>query len=369
MTILHMVDSGGFYGAEVVILSLIAHQRQRGHDARLVSIGTPGELDKPVETVAAERGLPVERVRMRPGPNPMGAWQLRALARRRGAAVVHSHGYKSNILFGFLPKRLRGARLVSTVHGYTHGSGLMAAYEWLDVRALRRSDAVVLVHAGMLADPALASLQHHRLRIIENGLPDADLVGATPDPAIVEFCGRGPLVGAVGRLSTEKGFDGLIRAFAQLRPSTHLLILGEGPERERLTRLADTVGVSSRVLMPGFVPARSYLSHFDIFVLPSHTEGLPISLLEAMAAGRPIVATRVGGVPQLLAEGAHGRLVPPGDEARLVSNLRSLLTDPVEAGRLGAAARTRSLDFSHERMGDSYMDLYADVVGTQRRAG
>lgn len=362
MTILHLVDSGGVYGAEVVILSLITHQRRRGHDARLVSIGTPGEAEKPLEAAAEARGLPVERVRMRPGANPAGALQLWRLARERGAAVVHSHGYKPDILCGFVPRRFRGACLVATLHGYTHGSRLMAAYQWLDRKALRRCDAVVLVHHGMLTDPTFASLHRDRLRVIENGLPDADPDGPAPDAGIIEFCRRGPVVGAVGRLSAEKGFDGLVRALARLPAATRLVVLGEGPERARLAGLAASLGAEDRLLMPGFVPARSYLPHFDVFALPSHTEGLPISLLEAMAAGRPIVASRVGGIPYVLDDGRAGRLVPPGDEAALVTALSELLGDPSAAGRLGAAALGRSRDFSTDAMGDGYLALYADVI-------
>jgi glycosyltransferase involved in cell wall biosynthesis len=367
MRILHFVDSGGLYGAEVVLLSLATVQQRLGHSPALVSIGSASSGEKPIEHEAARRGIPVHAVRMTDGPNLPGALRLMDLARSQRADVLHSHGYKPDILLGLLPKRFRTAPLVATVHGYTHGQGLdrMRLYKWLDLRALRRFDRVVLVHSGMRAIPGIDKLDASRVRVIENGLPDPDPMGSSAalDPRLVAFC-QGTVVGAVGRLSPEKGFDRLIEAFSQLvagGSKAKLVILGEGPERGTLERAVAERGLTGRVLMPGFVDGPRHLSLFSVFALPSLTEGLPISLLEAMRAGVPVVATRVGAVPAVLGDEC-GLLVEQDDVTGLARALERVLTNAPLAADLVRASASRVRAFSSDRMVARYSDAYAELI-------
>lgn len=368
MRILHFVDSEGLYGAEAVLLELVRHQQRKGHQTAIVSIGAPSCGEKALEREARQRGLSVHPVRMMNGPNLRGAADLIALARREGADILHSHGYKTNILLGFLPRWMRGRPLVSTIHGYTHGQGFdrMRLYQWLDARAVRRCDAVVLVHRGMLTNPSLAGFDHRRLQVVENGIADADgFAGGQVDARIIKFCERGPVIGAIGRLSPEKGLDRLIAAFGSLVRSGldgRLLILGEGPLRPALEHQAAELGLTDRILMPGFVDGRRHLSFLNVFVLPSLSEGLPICLLEAMRAGVPIVASRVGGVPGVLEDGKCGLLVDPGDVEGMARAIREVLTSDVLARNLLRDAQTAVRAFSSERMTDRYLEVYANLL-------
>lgn len=372
MRILHIIDSGGMYGAEAVLLELAAGQERLGHPASIASIGIHGCSNKPLEVAAERRGLTVHRVRMADGPNPSGGWGLIQLARRERVDILHSHGYKSDILLGFVPSRLRRLPLVSTVHGFTSTGGVsrLALYRWLDLRALRRCDRVVLVHHGMTQGMGFDRLGDPRWRVIENGISHDAVIPPADDDPIVQFCRcGGPVVGAVGRLSPEKGFHHLLVAFQRLveaGSNARLIILGEGPERRRLERMVAKAELNARILLPGFADARRYLPLFNVFVLPSLTEGLPIALLEAMHAGVPIVASRTGGVPAVLEGGACGILVQPGDVVDLSAALEGMLADRAGAVALAGRARLAVRErYSSARMVDQYVELYSELIDRQ----
>ncbi len=376
MRIMHVIDSGGLYGAEAILLSLMLEQEKQGLAPTLCSIGVPGEPDKPMEAEAENRRLHVLRLRMTPGPNPLGAWRLARSARRSGADIVHSHGYKGNILLGFAPRSLTGAPLVATLHGYTHaeGWGRMRLYQWADRRALERVDRVVLVHRGMLADPKLARRRDGRWCVIENGVPPADGDAPPPDENIARFCRGGFTIGAVGRLSREKGFGFLLDALADLLRGgfeARLVILGEGPERPALERRIAALQLGPRVLLPGYVaPLRSYLSLFGVFVQASLTEGLPVSLLQAMQQRVPIVATAVGGTADVLQQGRGGVLAPPADPAALERGIRSIAEGAALARALtDASFEEVATHYSSARMAAEYLDLYQQVLRLPRFAG
>lgn len=336
MKILHIIDSGGLYGAEVMLLNLVVEQLRQGMEPVIASIGNPCCGEKPLEAEARRRGMQVETFRMRPGLNIAGAFKILRFARREGVDILHSHGYKGNILFGMIPKRLRVIPVIATLHGWTCTGGCdrMRLYEWLDRISLRFIDAVVVVNSAMREKVRLKGLH-----VVDNGIPlDGGDIPCRPedekcqvDPEIAEFCSDGFTIGAIGRLSPEKGYDSLLEAVkevAETNPEIRLVILGEGAERGVLEEQIKRLGLEQRVLMPGYVAdARRNMSLFNVFVLSSLTEGLPIVILEAMQAGVPIVATRVGGVPDVLSGGAAGILVSSGDIRALADAIRKVLRD------------------------------------------
>lgn len=338
LSILHVIDSGGFFGAESVLVELVDEQRKQGINAVVCSIGLPGENEKPLERALKSRGIPFWSVRMKAGFNFVGAYRILRRAQSAGVNILHSHGYKSDILFGFMPRALRRMPLVTTLHGWTYMGGLnkMAIYTWLDAISLRFMDGVVIVSEGMLNRSELKERNLHHLRVIENGIPLALPVIADGDPVagkLNEMRRAGPLIGSIGRLSKEKGFDVLLRAFSLIKkenPGIQLALLGSGPCGEELKALAAELGVESSVWFAGYVEnAGRYIPLLNVYINSSFTEGMPITLLEAMRARCPIVASNVGGIPQLIEHDIGGLLCRPGDPAQL----SGLILDMLRSGR------------------------------------
>jgi glycosyltransferase involved in cell wall biosynthesis len=196
--------------------------------------------------------------------------------------------------------------------------------------------------------------------VLENGV-DLDRFFAVPP--LSERSPDAPLIGAVANLRPVKGLDVLVRAMAQVRrthPAAVCRIAGEGESRGDLRRLADELDVATALELPGsFADIPGFLSRLDVAVLSSRAEGMSNALLEYMAAGRPIVATCVGANPELIADGMHGLLVPPDDDAALAAAIRRLLVDREYARRLGSAARERATrDFGRAAMVERFEDFY-----------
>jgi glycosyltransferase involved in cell wall biosynthesis len=201
-----------------------------------------------------------------------------------------------------------------------------------------------------------AELRAGSLRVIHNGVPDLPPTRGAP-------LASGPLVGSLGRLDEQKGYDVLVRALAAL-PGVTAVLVGDGPERSRLERLAGDVGVGDRLVVTGWKEdARAYLSSFDVFVLPSRYEAFPLSILEAMLAELPVVASDVGGVSEAVVDGQTGLLVPVEDPEALAGAIRAAL-EPATRERLGRRGRERALArFSVSAMVDAYEALYDEVRG------
>lgn len=303
LKILHIIDSGGLYGAEVMLLNLAREQQLSGMTPVIGSIGECGIPDKALEIAANRVGIPVKTFRMKPGLSIQGIRKVLSYCHTNGFHLMHCHGYKGNILFGFLPKRIRKIPIITTLHGWTSKPGFSKKYiyEWLDARSLQFFDAVVLVNKNMLHHPRLPKISPKKIFVANNGIPEQQDVDMVLDQELVDFCKEGFILGSIGRYSGEKGFDILLKAlqaFCNRGLNVKLLLIGEGSLRARLTALATTLGIEKSVLFTGYRDrAEAYMHLMNVYVISSFTEGLPITLLEAMKAKRPIVATTVGGSP------------------------------------------------------------------------
>ena len=378
MRILHLIDSGGVYGAERILLYLAREQQRCGDEPFLGSIGRPGAGGTALEDLAQAWGVPVVPIRIAPKPTPGVVRTLLAHARALNVDVMHSHGYKANILLGPVPRRVRGP-MISTLHGWTGAPRFSALwlYERLDHWAIRRIDAVVAVTRSMLSLPVLKRVAPARRHLIENGIPSleirlADLkasaVAALP-VALTDPTSCVPTLIAIGRLSPEKAFGNLIDAVAIARATGaadfKLVIAGEGPERAALTAKIASLGLQEAVLLPGYLEgAERLLQHAAGFVMSSLTEGLPLVLLEAMQWRVPILATAVGAIPELLDGGARGQLVAPGSVDELVQGLRRLLSsgDAVRNQGIELAYAAAMQRYTSARMAEEYRRLYLEVI-------
>lgn len=366
---MHVIDSGGLYGAEVMLLNLVEEQLQMGLSPVIVSIGTPDIDEKPLEREARKRKLHLECFRFEAGLNFKGALGILEFAKQQQFNLLHSHGYKGNILFGLLPRRVRKLPMVTTLHGWTSTTRFtkMNLYEWLDAFCLRRVDRVVFVNDLMSGHPRLQGLNNSNTSVIYNGIRCEDGNNTAIDPATEVFIQQRYTIVCVGRFSREKNLKSILSAVAVLVAEgcdIQLLLLGDGDLRAQLIAQASDLYITERVLMPGHLDqVGAYLKRCQLFVMPSLTEGLPMALLEAMHAGIPIIASKVGGIPDVLMQGGAGALFPPEDQLMLIEQIRRHYHEPQAYAESVALAKERVAEkYSSTAMAAAYQQLYQQVL-------
>lgn len=320
----------------------------------LVAGPAAGGIKRHLEHIARHgRGHRFELVFVGPGrlPGPLTLARLMAGGGRRagmagGPDVVHAHGYRAVLMImagrwvaGWFRPEVRGPAVVATLHGFPpRGPGGR-----LCVWALRRVDGVVAVSSALAGWARAAGVDPARLWVIPNGV---DRRGKGEAPGQVTGRPGGPRFGALARLSPEKGLDILMRAAGMAREKLagmSLSIAGEGPERRRLEALARRLGLDGVVRFLGWVDDPvAFLDGVDVLVAPSRSEGQSLAVMEAMAAGRPVVAARVGGLSELVHDGETGLLVTPEDPAALAEAMVRLGLDAGERARMGSRAEALS---------------------------
>lgn len=363
MKILHVIDSGGLYGAEIMLLNLVEEQISLGLKPVIASISDKKTIDNPIEIEAIKRNLHIIKFRMTPGPNILGALKILRYILKEHFDLIHSHGYKGNILLGFIPGFFRRVPMVSTLHGYTSSNffSKMNIYEWIDSLTYFLIDSVVIVNKGMLNHPKIKKNKMIKFHIICNGI-SLEKINRKNFIKTKEF-----MIGSIGRLSSEKGFIWLIKAFEiflNKGVDAKLVLIGDGYERKNLEQYILQNKLKDHVEFTGYMyNAKEYLNFFDVYAISSLTEGLPITLLEAMQFRVPVVATAVGGIPNVIDDKIDGLLVEPCDPNSMADSFYTLYKDPFLSKKLANNAYDKlSKFYSSRKMAKKYLDLYCTVL-------
>jgi glycosyltransferase involved in cell wall biosynthesis len=351
-------------GLERVVQALAAGQRRRGHEVHVAALIGAAWDGAEFAASLEDAGVSVHRCRVRPWSVARERRFVRNLCLREHPQIVHTHGYRPDIVDSGVARHLRIPTL-STEHGMSRMGGRTAVYEWLQMRCFRRFQAVVAVARPIAAALVAAGVASERIHLVPNAWASAgDLLDRASARRQLGLPADGYVIGWVGRLIGAKGADVFLQAVAALGDaSVQVALIGDGPERERLEALSRSLALEDRARFFGELPdAASVFRAFDVFVLSSRTEGTPIVLFEAIAAGVPVIATSVGGVPDVLGEGG-GCLVPAEDPEALARALGELQCAPA-LGRERAARAARRL---HERYAlepwlDCYEALYRELV-------
>lgn len=363
-------------GAERVTVSFL--ERLAARRVPVTACTLTDRHDGPLAAELARSGVRRVDLGARRLADPRALWRLRALLLAEPIDLVHAHGQDASILAAAV-RRLHPARLVVSRHVLEEPNG--SARERLRaraaLRAFRRADATVAVsHAAAERLSSLAHLPREHVHVIPNGI-DVDAYasparGAARAEVLAEL--RLPddafLVLLPAVLRDGKGHEVLLAALPAIlerAPRVRVLFAGGGPREEELRERASPLGRTVRVLgartdMPRLLAA------CDLVALPSWGEALPTALMEAAAAGRPVVATRVGGVPEVVDHGRTGLLVPAGDAAALAAAVVSLLNEPCRAASMGRAAAERArADFGLDRQVQRTLELWQRLLGQEGR--
>ncbi len=355
---------GAAGGLESVVQVLGIGLARRGVDLAVTAVLGEGAPEPPSVVALREAGVTVlvNRLGRR---SYRGEWAgHRARVQEFRPDIFHSHGYRADVLGGWAARAR--ARRVSTVHGFTGGDWKNRLYEQLQLRAYRGYDAVIAVSRLLEARLQRSGIPASRVELLPNAwsptAPPLDraaarqLLGLTPGDRVI---------GWVGRLSPEKGGDVFLEAAARLRePGVRFSVVGDGAERAALEARARALGIEDRLTWHGILPsAGRVMAAFDVYVLSSRTEGTPIALFEAMAAGVPVVTTAVGGVPDVVGEDAAWLVAPESPDA-LAGAMHAALADPAEAKRrAGQAAERLRVHYAAEPWIDRHLDLYQRLTG------
>jgi glycosyltransferase involved in cell wall biosynthesis len=365
MRVLQLISSAGFYGAENMLINLARSMNQLGCRS---AVGIFENAHRPHTEIAEQarlEGLPVVLIPCKGSADWNAARAIRSYVEAHGIDLVHTHGYKAD-LYGYAAVRRLGTPIVATCHNWPGGSLALRAYASLDRRVLRRFPKVVAVSEVVSRMLQCSGVPPYRITLINNGIDLSRFDGASPTLASEIVKGCRPVVGTVGRLAPEKGLEHFLRAAQSLLgrfPEALFVLVGEGPARKSLAVLAQQLGIERSVIFTGQrrdLPG--IYASLDVFVLASLNEGMPMTILEAMAAARAVVATRVGAIPRLVVP-RTGLLVEPGEPAGLCDAVLRLLADPRLRHELGSRARERVAQvFSAEASAANYMKLYRELL-------
>lgn len=287
-------------------------------------------------------------------------------------SLIHTHEYRGDIVGG-MAARLAGIKAVAVVRGYTDRTLSLRLYKVLDLLALRFFDKVITVSDSLRWQVISAGLPQERVVTIHNAidLEPLEAEASMDGLGLRKSLGIGheeQVVSIVGRLSPEKGHADFFQAAKKILAAaskTRFLVIGDGPLREKLEGLSASLGLGPAVSFLGFrQDVLALMNMSNVVVMPSLREGLPNVILEALALAKPVAATRVGGIPEIIRDGETGLLVPPEDPEQLAEALLRLLRNPEEGKKLGERGRAVvAREFNVETMAHKIAEVYREVLG------
>jgi glycosyltransferase involved in cell wall biosynthesis len=371
-------------GPALHVAYLAAGLRERGYDTTLVA-GTLARGEDSMAFVAEELGVRVERVpelgrEIAPLRDLRAAGELAALIRRERPQILHTHTAKAGAVgrvAALLAGDARPPIVVHTFHGHVlrgyfdpvRTQGFRLLERWLATTTTKliavspqvRDDLVALgvAPAEKFVVIRLGIELERRVETDDGARAETRRLLGVPDDAFV--------VGWIGRMTGVKNTDAVLEAFRRLQDDgvdAYLCMVGDGPDRDKVERRAHELGVVRRCLFLGYQEdVAPFYAAFDTMILPSVNEGTPVSAMEALAAGRPVVATRVGGIPDVVEDGEDGYLADPGHTVQLAEQLARLARDPELRARMGAHGRARVVDrYAVARLLDDVDRLYLSLL-------
>lgn len=365
LTVLLLISSEGYFGVENMLVNLGTALGNLECNC-IVGVFRDSRFGHTeVGERAQAQGLRVETIPCVGRADWQAVAHIRKLLDKYGVDVLHSHGYKAD-LYACVAAWPRRVALVATNHNWPSRSWNMRVYAALDRLSLKAFDRVVVISESNRELLRRSGIRDARLETIPNGVDIEYFRSAHPTLRSDDACGEASLVGFVGRLVPDKGGEILLRA-AQLvlrvRPNTKFVLVGDGPCRQEWGSLASRLGIQDRIVFAGVrEDMPGVYASFQLVVLPSLCEAMPMCVLEAMAAGKQVIATRVGAIPKLVDPGQTGTLVEPGDVEGMSAAILRILEDPEEAHRMGQNGQARAKEhFSADSMARRYLELYREV--------
>jgi len=356
---LHIDSEKLWGGGQRQVAGLCTHLRDWGHDVKLVC--RPGSK---LESWAIDTGIESISVEMRSTLSLGSVLKLHSVIARETPDVVHLHASRAHVL-GSAAARLAGAKVVIATRRMDDPIKMV----WPNTSAYGGWTTAIVAISGAVRDVMIdCGVDPSKIRLIPSGTDIARFENAIPDPELRSRLGAdasAPLICAAATLAERKGIRYLIEAAKQLKlggTPVHLVIAGDGEQREELERLARDLDIAASFI--GFYSDMpTLLATADVFVMPSLSEGLGVAVLEAMAAGKPVVASAVGGLRESVLDGATGFSVPPADSEALAEGIAKLISNPAMATEFGLAGRARArANYSLDNMARSNEALYHELV-------
>jgi glycosyltransferase involved in cell wall biosynthesis len=371
----HLISSSGFYGAEQVLVTLAKSSSRLGMRCTILCLEDVRQGNRELFQRASIAGIDAKHLPCRRRIDWSALDRLTELLSDLKVDLLHSHGAKADF-YGLLAARRLKLPVVATLHLWSHTPFIVRLYDWVDAIVLRFFDKVVGVSEAIADEMEQKRIPRRLIRVIRNGVDLESLAfpGNGAGRQIRQelgIKGQSPVVGIVGRLTPEKGhrfFLAAAREILQSIPEAVFVIVGGGRLEEELRDHAAALGITGAVRFAGFRrDVLCFYEAFDLLVSSSLREGTPMVLLEAMAGAKPVVATRVGGVPELVRHDETGLLVPPRDVRSLARAILDLLKDQARRERLAWAGRRLVWEeFSAERMAQAYQKVYQEACSGSR---